>query len=641
MDGLRMKSKIRLISITLIGDRKNYSVIFHKGLNYISGHTSTGKTSILEMIDYAFGAKKHKSYIEIGSSCSHVELMFCIGENKYKIVRELFNFKAPVIIEEWDETKDKFVFLNQLDIDAPSNPRSLSAFLIEKLGIADMSISNQVFSFRDVYKYCYIKQTEIDNENIMDEKSWEKNFKRKATFEIIFNIYDKALEQYKNSLEDKKIELKELQIKLSGIKEFLKSVDVESIEECVKIEIELRKEIDIIKSELVMLKNSENTKNGHSLILQKNILKLKVELEKIMTDINDQKQHISKLRLLHNQYVSEIEKKELAIQGYLVFNRYEFVFCPHCLKPINKMQSIERCCLCGSEKTDDSSALIITKKDITILKRKTTEIIKFIEGEECKLDNLLRKKSKLEQKLAEEEIELRHLTHGYVNPDLERIEFLNYEIGKKNRLIFEVQRNLKMFEEVDRYYALIKDKEHSVALLKNNIKELKKNAVDKHELLHELSEKYANILKEFNYPKLNQAYIDETHYLPYVRGRKYDDIGSLAGVTLITMAYYIAILLVGTTSGYYHPGLLIIDSPRKNLGAQAAKDESEEFKDEKIFNSIIRCICDIADSLSDDVQFIVVNNGYPEFLPKDCIVAEFSAEEDNDLPVGLIDDAAT
>ena len=70
---------MKLIKLTLLGSRKNYSVEFKDGLNYISGHTATGKMSILEIIDYSLGSKDHKSYIEIGRSCSAVELELLIG----------------------------------------------------------------------------------------------------------------------------------------------------------------------------------------------------------------------------------------------------------------------------------------------------------------------------------------------------------------------------------------------------------------------------------------------------------------------------------------------------------------------------------------------------------------------------------
>ena len=113
----------------------------------------------------------------------------------------------------------------------------------------------------------------------------------------------------------------------------------------------------------------------------------------------------------------------------------------------------------------------------------------------------------------------------------------------------------------------------------------------------------------------------------------------MAGVTLITMAYYLAIMLVGSEVAFRHPNLLIIDSPRKNLGAQASKNEEEEFKDEKIFNSILKYLYEIAENIENEIQLIVVNNGYPEFLPKECIIAEFNSDSRDDLPKGLIDDA--
>ncbi len=634
-----MKVKIKLVSLTLIGVRKNYTIVFRDGFNYISGPTSTGKTSILEMIDYALGSKGHKSYIEIGSSCSHVELVLFIGNVKYKIRRQLPDFKASVVVEDWNEEKQKYLFYNRFEIDSPSNPKSLSAFLIEKIGLTNMTISGQTFSFRDLYKYCYIKQTEIDNEDILEEKSWEKNFKRKATFEIIFNIYDKTLEEFRSSLEQKKEEAKELAIKLTGIQDFLASVDIANLQECTQKDSILRQEVTALQQQLSALKKDKGVDSAASMALRKEIEHIKIALETAAEEKMDQEQYVNKLRLLYNQYNSEIEKKELAIDGYMAFNQYEFLFCPNCLKPLPRSDSVEVCCLCGSEKSDDKSELILLKKDISIIKRKANELLKFIEVEDRKYDDILRKESEYRTRLQESELELQHLSRDYVNPNMEQIEYINYEIGKKNRLIFELQKDLSMFEEVERYEQLIKDKDSSIKNLKDNIKVITENAVDKQELMTSLSQTFENILRGFNYPKLSMAYIDEKNYLPYVRGHKYDDIGSSAGVTLITMAYYFAIMLVGSNIEFSHPNLLIIDSPRKNLGSQAAKNEEEEFKDEKIFNAIIKYLYDTAESMKDKIQVIVVSNGYPEFLTKDCIIAEFDSDGRDGLSKGLIDDA--
>lgn len=435
-----MKIRIKLESLTLIGSRKNYLVSFHDGFNYISGHTSTGKTSVLEMINYAFGAKEHKSYIEIGNSCSSVELVVLFGSSKFKIKRKLFNFREAVIVEEWNDEKGTFLFYNRYEIDSPKNPNSLSYFLIERLGLSNINISRQTFSFRDLYKYCYIKQTEIDNENILGEKNWEQNLKRRATFEILFNIYDEALEEFKSNLENKKNEVKELEIQLAGIKKFLESIEIDSILDCAKKANDIQQEINVLQMNLSNIKNDNGFEPGLSMRLREKVGNIKFKLKDIFEMRNDQKQYIDKLRLLYNQYISEIGKKELAIDGYIAFNKYEFVFCPNCLRPVSRMDNIEFCCLCGSEKNDDRIELVLIKKDVARIKRKANELLKFIEVEEAKYIKILHNESKLKEILEESELELQQLSKDYINPKIEQIEYLNYEIGRKNRLLFELKK---------------------------------------------------------------------------------------------------------------------------------------------------------------------------------------------------------
>ena len=244
-------------------------------------------------------------------------MVLYIGKEKYLIRRQLFNFTAPVIVEDWNEEKERFLFYNRFEIDTPKNPKSLSAFLIEKVGFANISITGQTFSFRDLFKYCYIKQTEIDNEDILEEKSWEKNVKRKATFEIIYNIYNKALEELRSSLEDKKSEAKELSIRLDGIQDFLKNIEIESAAKCNKVEKRLKEELLDLQNKLTAVKADQETNSAEFVNLRKEIQSLKSRLELVQEEKTAQSQYVNKLRLLYNQYASEIEKDELAIEGYI------------------------------------------------------------------------------------------------------------------------------------------------------------------------------------------------------------------------------------------------------------------------------------------------------------------------------------
>lgn len=628
---------IRLVELILIGNRKKYSIKFHEGFNYISGNTSTGKTSIFEMIDYALGAKAHKSYIEIGNSCTHVSLTLYIGNELYKIERPLFDFKAQIIVESWDDKYKKFLFYNNFEIDSPKNKRSFAAFLIEKIGLADITIKGQTLSSRDILKYCYLKQTEIDNENILNEKHWEHNFKRKAVFEIMFNIFNEGYEETKKTVDERRKELADLETKLYGVQEFVNGLDIKDIAECYSYTKQLQNDIVSAQTEIIELKNDKYVETDESLSLKNDINLIRENIQKLHLLKLEQSQYIHKLTMLMSQYTSEINKKELAIQGYIAFNEYEFAFCPNCLKPLDKSKDISCCCLCGSEKTDNASEVLILKREIKTLNRKKNELSKHIESENLRIVALEKDLNESNDLLKEKEFILNHLSSNYVNPNIERIELLNYQIGTKYHLIKKAEENLKMFEEIDRQKKIISDKKESLLVLKNNLKAYKESLIDKEDLCKELSQIFADVLKKFKYPKLSTAYIDSKDYLPYVRGRKYDDIGSSGGVTIITMAYYLSILMLGTSEQYYHPGLLLIDSPRKNLGADN-KDVDFEFKDEEIFNSIIRTMYSISEENKDKMQLIVINNGYPAFLPKECIIAEFDSDGRNGLSKGLIDD---
>ena len=97
------------------------------------------------------------------------------------------------------------------------------------------------------------------------------------------------------------------------------------------------------------------------------------------------------------------------------------------------------------------------------------------------------------------------------------------------------------------------------------------------------------------------------------------------------MAYYLSILNKAKSFEYNHLNLLMIDTPRKNLGSSSTE---MEFQDEEIYNSVIRFFIELCGNHEEEMQLIIVNNGYPDFFPKEKLVIEFSSNG----KTGLIDD---
>jgi DNA repair exonuclease SbcCD ATPase subunit len=631
-----MIQKIKLENLILVGFKKNYEVQFHDGLNYISGPVSTGKTMTLELINYVLGSDKHKNYLELRENCSDVILEFYIGKNKYKISRPLFDFNRPVKLYRWNKKRNEYHNkFDLLEIDIPSNENSLSNFLLKELGFNDIKVANQSFSFRDIFKYCYIKQTQIDSENLLKEKTWASSLKRKPTLEIIFNIYDKLLADLKKNEKKQKTKINKLETKKQNIEEFLKSLNLIKFDSFKKREKYYQNLVDEKSEKLKLLKNNGKSNTEFSLGLETEILELKKEIENIKNNVYEQKEYVNKLLLLRNQYSSELEKIEFLLEGATLMNQIEFNICPSCLNQIGKREN-DGCDLCGNNIQDLSiEELKVYKSKKRRLKRKFNNLSSFIEKQKENIKKFKDEKREKISKLNKLSSKLDHLRNEYISPYIAQIEQLNYEIGELKNKIYELQKNLAVIDELDRIKNKLEDEYEILSNIKKNIKDIEENTRDKQKTINKLSKKFNYILSKFEFPKLSNAYIDIDKYLPHVRGRKYDDIGSLGAVTMLTIAYFISILIVGISDNNNHPGLLIIDSPRKNLGAN--QNDEEEFKDEKIFNSIIRYLVELDNNFGEEVQLIVVNNGYPEFLSSKYIVKQFDGKGTKDLPYGLID----
>lgn len=638
-----MINRLILEKLTLKGFRKDYIVEFQRGLNFISGPLSTGKSSIAEMINYALGSKKHKAYIEIKQSCTSVELEFIIDNERFKIKRPLFDFTRPVQLFKWNERENEFEkrFI-LLEVDIPSNESSLSRFLLEKLGLSNIKVANQSFSFRDLYKYAYVDQTHIDTDNLLNEKLSGVSLKRKPTFEIILNIYDQFLGELKAKLKEKRKNITQLEKKKEDIKEFLSSLNLLDKKEYERVKEEKKALLIERSSELKEIKLKVALDNDNTRFLEDDIHKFEGILKTFETKIDDFRKYINKLILLRNQYGGDIEKIELIIEGAEALGDINFRVCPSCQMELEEKNG---CYLCGNSKTSiDKVEIEIYKKELNTLKIKKTNLDKFITDKQSELTMMKNSKDSYFSKLRFRENQLDLLQKEYVSPFLKRIEFLNQEIGFIKKSLNENKKNLKIMNKYNEIIDNLEDEKDAEVKLKEKIKEAEKIILDKTEVLNHLSELFYNILLKFSFPKLDEAYIHPKSYLPYVRGVKYDDLGSGGAVTMTHMAYFLSIALL-KCANKNHPGIIIIDSPRKNMGADD-KNGDDEFKDERIFNSIIKLFIEIIEKNNingikidnKDLQIIVINNGYPDFLDKKYIIKEFDGDGNKGLPYGLIDD---
>lgn len=633
--------RIQFNRLILTGNERTYEVNFKDGLNFITGPISTGKSTILELIDYCLGKKDHKDYSEVKLTCKYASLDLFLDEQRFLIQRPLFSFDLPVKVFKWNAEKEDFdKDFEYYNISSPSEEKSLSRFLNESIQLPEFKLAGQAFSFRDLYKYCYIGQTKIDSEDILNEKIHSISFKRKPTFEIILNSLNQLLNELKNDEKNLKTSIGILLDKKEAIVKFLRDVELFiSNEENEKNKASLIiKKNELFKS-LNELKTNGKTENDNTKSKERELFLNRNLLSKINTDIEELKKYINKLSVLRNQYSNEIIKIDYLIISNGKLQNIEFHTCPSCNHELEK-KDFDICNLCGSDLTEfneeEEKAIKMERKR---LNSKLNSLVEFIDSQKDTLENLEKRKNKIVIVVNQIENDIDIIQKEFISPYVEKIESLNRQIGEIIKQIENLDLSLNVQAELSSLANNIQREENKLNLVKNQIKEIEEEETNFDEIIKRISSVFQKTLEDFNFPKLYNAYINSKTYLPYVRGIKYDNIGSLGAVTLVNIAYFMSIMEVSLSlKKSYHPKVILFDTIGKNLGTRESTDEGDEFKDSIIFKSVLKYFDNFAKKYGDKVQIIIVNNDYTSEIDEKDIIVRFDGDGTKGIKYGLIDD---
>ena len=179
-----MKPHINISYLNLVGHRKLYSIPFYPGVNIIYGDSDTGKSSILEFINYLLGASSIELADEVKSSVQYAALELEINKIKYTIKRNIFNHNDLVEVYpcEFNKCKDFFpkkYAPNYTNGNAPDG--FFSDFLLDGLGfpkvkikVSPSKVDSDVkrLSFRNIFKYVYVNQDDVGSKGFLDLNNW-------------------------------------------------------------------------------------------------------------------------------------------------------------------------------------------------------------------------------------------------------------------------------------------------------------------------------------------------------------------------------------------------------------------------------------------------------------------------------------
>ncbi|KYN66482.1 exonuclease SbcC [Pantoea agglomerans] len=654
-----MKSYLRIERLILVGVRKNYEVKFENGLNIIHGDSDTGKSSILEFINYLLGSSKIELADEMISSVSYAALEVIINDTPYTIVRDIF--KPLDYIEVYQcgfEKRESFISRKYApNFSASSAPDGVfSDFLMDALDFPRLNLkvsptqANSQFrrlSFRNIMKFTYVNQDDMGSKNLLGLGEWAKYTYTKEVFKYMYNVLDTDISDVEMLLSAKRAELQSLKKKYENVSEFLRETGYESIpslddaiEECDVLHDSISYELNSINAS--MLANSDSYKELKTYHSEFN-LKLKVTLKSI-DDLERKREQYLRLR---NDYSNDIEK----IKAIHLAN-----------KKIGLLKDVKcNCPVCDNlitlESTDGgyvkSKTEALDEELMSLIKREKSleELIYSLSGEQ---KELLIAKAKLEVDLQKVSEMIDTETAGFVTPYLTQRDSLLKEmtsVSKKRESLVASLRVRNHQQDLLSKQNTISD---NIATITDKLELLREKAPSIDGVLSYLADELLGFLTNVKIKNRKEIGISNKHFSPIVRGREYFNITSGGLRTIITIGHMSSILKSSVDNEVNHPRFLLLDTIGKYLGKNLKEKYAEHTdlrddvqegvsdpeKYENIYNSLIE-ICNYAEKKKCPCQIVVVDNDVPDSLSerlKTITVAHYSSKKDNDLPVGLIDD---
>jgi uncharacterized protein (UPF0305 family) len=647
------KPSLLIEKLVLVGRRKSYSIPFRSGLNVVYGDSATGKSSILECINYLLGSSKFVYDREIESAVLHLMMQVTLNGSIYTIKRDLFDAGADVEVfpASLDAIEKIFPQKYSPSFEKEGQDGYYSDFLLSALNMPNLKMRQAPtkdesplvrLSFRDVFQFCYLKQDDVGSKSLLGDGGY-RAVKNRETFKYLFNLLDTTIADLQSEISAASANQNRLQETYKAVSDFLRTVELKTefdLDEAVREVDERRK---IATGELQRINNSLIANNESYGTLKELLTKISARLVENEADKVEVDHAIERFVRLKNDYKADIAKlKSIRVSQQLIGSPQLMFSCPLCESAV-KLDKLQH----------DHQVVSVDKmtQEINALTRRTKELDAFIDRERSRRSVLLEESKAL---LSDRDDARRMLDEEMgqaVTPYLAERDSWSYELAKLAEERKNIERNIKIRNQQKQIFKDLGDAIEKINSLNEKLEEARNNAPSADEVLTDLSDALFKFLAYVQISDLRDVRVDSKTLLPVLRDRDYRDTTSGGLRTILSIGHFLTIAHMATLRQTNFPGLLMIDTVGKYLGKTSEKysdtdireDSKESVADPKKYLNIFRAMLSLGESkLEPSIQIIAVDNDIPPGFAAShptSIAAHFGSEGADGAQRGLIDDA--
>lgn len=724
---------LRIRGLRLIGPHRDYTVDFtdlageSRQLAVIAGEISTGKTSILQLIDYCLGAKDHPEHEEIVANVRAAQLSIEVREaltehdvdavsddadwprtqldpdvdreveasstyvaTRYIIERPIGGASKVAWLLHGDLEESSEFPPRSLSLD-PADPDSLSQFLLSVCGLGGLRVkaaptqeesTTSILSFRDVMPLWFLTNRRMDNADLVLENQPPKSLKLRQVIDYFFGVGDEESSALAEQIDVLRKDIRAGEAGVRALRAFFADAGIGDLGALEDETDNVRAKLAEAQAELTLASQRLTARTDFASELRDDFGRATTETRQTEAQLRDRRTLLRRLDPLRSQYADDLRKLEMLEESQQLFGSLDVVTCPACQSALESPPHITNgcCSLCLSRVDDEPIAdakpsdkpteqdadqidqkVAVSEEPLSVARerrsvRRRVEQLKSLIGEVAAEVRRLEEQLHSEQRqVVAAQRALDAATSQTIAPFISERDAIAGRVASGAAKLDELARRRRMLLQLKQRESSLTQTQAALKQALARQRELGQTRLPRDEMIDRLGRRFSATLAALGYPKLENAYL-QRNLVPVVRGKVYHRVGSSGAMTLVALAWQLAVFEEAIESGSGHPGFLLIDSPQKNLrrGAfnkpegQAAPYDSEhpEGSPDGDDNAIAANSSTIVDRIYShlstwleehpEAQIILVDNEPPVGVVENVVV-EYSADADNP-PYGLIDD---
>lgn len=598
-----MTAPLIIRRLRLIGPAGDIAFEFKKRVTVITGPVASGKTSLLEMIKYAFGGNAIRTKA-VREHVSAVEILMRIGDERYTLERPIGVGREAVTVTPLQGRPQ------MLPVSAEAGDRTLSEFLLDRLGIPQLRfpVSGRkpdeeltTVSFYDIYGLMYLDQEQIDGAIGYEGPRQQK---WRQTFEVVYGLADPELARLQTELGQANADISRVANYISQVTRFLEATGFDALASASDGAERLRAELAELDRQIERARATSRKAERLPAAGDDASRELERELDEIRMELARAVAGSEALNRVRAQLRADVDHVERARSATTMLRELDFELCPRCLQELDADVPAAACRLCRQTEPEEDQGLA-AELESRRLERQLSETSDLLEANVTRARGLEERLAATTARLQQARSERDRRAREAVAPFIEELTALSQRRGATMRATQEAERRGRLRAELGDANAEHERLRAEQQRLSRAIETTRADMEQGRESLRALSEAYSELIMSIEMPWAESASIDPKRYIPLIDGEPVRTLSSGGLKTMANFGFYLAQLQVNLR-GYpiRLPPLMLIDSPRKNFGANP--DDAESMR--RFYRALYALT---AQRTGTDFQVIVADNDTP------------------------------